>query len=259
MDCRRWSVLALSLLMGGAGCVSRGSLPVESPAAAVPENAEVRKEKHRPKRKPKAETCVAFGKMREDEAAAETLSQAQRDVSLDQARKAYQQALDLDPDNLPAVQSLARLYVKMNDHDRSVLTYQKAIKGHPKEVSLRSELGMCHARHKEWGPALKQFKAALELDPENRQMRNQLGHCLARAGYIQESLDCFTKTVGQARAHYNVARMLFHMQQPQLGKQHLHLALQQDPKLDEARELLVQIEGGRAPQTVVPAGFSGRR
>jgi tetratricopeptide (TPR) repeat protein len=114
---------------------------------------------------------------------------------------------------------------------------------------------MCHARKKEWEPALKCLRKAGELDPENRQFSHNLGYCLARSGRYEESLACFTKTDGEAKAHYNLARMLHHMQQDDLSRQYLRTAVEKDPYLIPAKELLAQLENGvAAPREVVPTG-----
>src|SRR5262249_9716565 len=143
--------------------------------------------------------------------------------------------------NSAALLGLARLYYDMNDHDRAVAAYQRALKQDPKNVVLLYELGMVHARAKEWNPALAHLKAAYEIDPNNKEGATTLGHCLARCGHVDEALEVFRRTVGEGRAHYNLARMLHHMNQDELCRQHLGLALQADPQLVDARDMLVSL------------------
>jgi tetratricopeptide (TPR) repeat protein len=220
--------------------------------------ANARPERELAKRQPRAKTCVEYGRFREEEANAPGRPPAERELLLDQARKMYQQALQVDPKNLPAFLALARLYSARGDHDRAVTTYQKAVKAHPKEAAVWSELGMCHARQKEWEPALRCLRKAVDLDPENRQAAHNLGYCLARSGRFEESLACFTRTDGEAKAHYNVARMLLHMQENDRSRHHLRMALQKDPHLLAAQQLLAQIESVTPPSSgPVPAGYSG--
>jgi tetratricopeptide (TPR) repeat protein len=244
--------MALALLSGAAGCTLTGeklTSPLRTEGAPVFADAgtDARPMRDLPRRPPKAKTCIEYGKFREDEARAPGRTQAEQQALLDQARKMYQLALQQEPKNPQAGQALARLYARQGDHERAVAAYQKAIKYHPKEVSLYGELGMCHARQKEWEPALKALRKAHDLDPENRQSAHNLGFCLARAGRFDESLALLQKTDGEAKAHYNLARMLHHMQQDDLSRQHVQAALQKDPHLVPAHQLLAQLNGSPTP------------
>jgi tetratricopeptide (TPR) repeat protein len=181
----------------------------------------------------------------------------ERDRLNDQARKAYQQALQIDPVNLEALSALSRLYVRIDDHDKAVATYQRAVQAHPKRTELWYELGMCHAQKKEWDLALTHIQKAVELDPENRMYARSFGFCLARAGRIDESVAVFARFDGEATAHYSVARMLHHMSQDEASKEHLRRAIAQAPDLTAARQLLASLERGTSDPQGVPAGLEG--
>jgi tetratricopeptide (TPR) repeat protein len=212
---------------------------VSPPPAQVA--VETKKDANLPKITPKASSCVAGAEMLRMEANSAKYTQAQRDDFRERARKSYEQALRLEPKNAAARLGLARLYFDMNDYAHAVAMYQKGLKQDPKNVVLLYELGMVHARAKEWDAALAHLKAAFDLDPTNKECATTLGHCLARSGRIDEALDVFRRTVGEARAHYNLARMLHHMDHDDLCRQHLDMALRADPQLVEARDMLVQL------------------
>jgi tetratricopeptide (TPR) repeat protein len=262
MDCRKPAVLAVGLFLGGLGCTHLQKLP-ETPDA-LPPGAEVRKEADKPARQPQPATLVAYGNLHERSANEPDVPQANRDMMLDQARKSYQQALKVDPKYIPAMLALARLYEARDDHARALAMYDQALRLNPKDAGIWCDLGMCRARRKEWGEAITALRKATELDPENKQYSNYLGFTLARAGQFDESYNAFRKTQGEAVAHYNVARMLNHVGQTELGKQHLRLALQADPKMAQAQQLLAQLENpnpnaiATAPaedNAVAPAGL----
>ena len=105
------------------------------------------------------------------------------------------------------------------------------------------------ARQKEWSQAVEALNRAISCDPENRQYIKMLGHCLGRAGLHEESLSCFRKTVGEARAQYNLARMLHHLQQDAQAREHLNLALKADPNLEPAQQLLAYLNGAAPTAT----------
>jgi tetratricopeptide (TPR) repeat protein len=201
---------------------------------------------------------VSFGDLYQRGAAEPGRTPAQMEQMYDQARKAYQQALKIDSKCVPAHLSLARLYDKTGDHTRAVASYHKVLDLKPKDAVVWHELGMSHARAKEWDKAVEGLTTAADLDKENKQFARSLGFCLARAGQHEKSYTALCRAENEATAHFDVARMLHHIHQDELSKQHLRLALQADPKLAQAQEMLVELEtGAPAAQQLVPAAAPG--
>jgi tetratricopeptide (TPR) repeat protein len=214
--------------------------------------------KELPKRQPQASTCVAFGTFHLKAAVEMDRTPAQRQELLDQARRSYQQALKVDPKCLDAYHGLARTYLQMGDREHMVATFDEAVKKFPNDASFPFELGMSLARLKDWNPALAGLQAACALDPENRTYANALAYTLARAGRYDDSVACFRKTVSEAQARYNVARMLHHLQQDELSKEHLRLALAAQPDMPGALQLLNELEhpgASRAEAATAAVGF----
>jgi tetratricopeptide (TPR) repeat protein len=265
MEGRASAFVALGLLAGLAGCTPQGTsslLPSDAgasaPVAAAPKE-------NGPKRQPKPATCLAAGRLREQEASDPKRTPAERERMLDQARAAYQQALDTDPNFIPAWEALGRLYLTMEQPDRATETLKKGLEKHPQESSLWYALGMCHSRQHQWDPAIEDLRKAQELDPESRPYAHALGFCLARAGRYDESLACFQKIESPAQASYNLARMLHHLKKDDLCRRYVELALQADPQMEPARQLLAQLDGKASGGVPVgfdapdaPAGASGR-
>lgn len=198
------------------------------------------------KKQPKPSTLVSYAQLYERSAAEPGMTQLQRELYQEQARKSYQQALKGDSKYKPALLGLAALYDGMNDHSRALATLRQATQAHPQDAQVWFELGMSHARAKEWDLALEGMARATELDPENRPYANQFGYCLARAGRFDESFATFKRLHGDATAHYNVARMLHHVQQDDRCKDHLRQALQADPQYAQAKQMLDELEGSRS-------------
>jgi tetratricopeptide (TPR) repeat protein len=195
-----------------------------------------------PKITPKPATLVALGQFREQQAGDPSRSPREQELMRDEARKAYQHALLGDPNYLPAHQALARLYVSAKDYERAEAVYRKALEGHPDHAPFWYELGMCQCRQKQWDSALECLRKAVALEPESRLYVNALGYCLARVGHYDESLECFQKVTTPAQAHYNLGRMLLHLGEVELARQHLSAATEVDPDLAGARELLAQLD-----------------
>jgi tetratricopeptide (TPR) repeat protein len=236
--------------------------PSYTPPAPV--SVPLAKEKDLPKRQPQAATCVAFGDYQYESASEADRTPAQKEHLYDQARKSYQQAVKLDPQCIDAYKGLARTYQAQGNRERAVATYQEAMQALPKDASLPFELGMFQAGHKDIESALVNLKVAAELDPENRTYVTSYAYALARAGRYDESLATFRPVVGDAQAHYNVARMLHHVHEDAKCTQHLQIALAADPNLTGARQLLGEIgqahltERPPVPPPATPMPLSGR-
>jgi tetratricopeptide (TPR) repeat protein len=252
MDCRKGLWLALGL-WGAAGCrhadpAVPGAAP---PAAAAPADTVVtRKVANGPKKLPKAETIVRYADYKAGEASAPYSNYAPsvRQMLRDDARKRYQEALEVDPKCLAAEQGLARVAVAEGDYPRAVATYQKALQMAPRNAAVWFELGMCYNRMHQWDEALKAVGQAAVLEPDNRTYVNSQGVLLARLGRDQESLACFARINGEARAHYQLGCTLRLLNQPELSKRHLELALQKNPRLEAARAILKEMTAPAAPE-----------
>src|SRR5262249_11692378 len=151
---------------------------------------------------------------------------------------AYQQALKIDPKNLEALSGLGNLYVTLKDNPKAVETFRRATEVAPQKASTWYELGMCYSRLKDWQPALASLQKSVDLESENRPFVYAYGYCLARAGQYDASFAVFARVDGQAAAHYNLGRMLLHMKEENLARQHLQQAVSLDKDLAAASELL---------------------
>src|SRR5947209_3664161 len=121
MEYRHGAALALGMLIGSLGCAHHSSMSLGTSSESVTATAPKVGEKE--KRQPLPSTCIAFGTFSEQAAADPRRSPAEQQLLRDQARKAYQQALKIDPNEPSALLALARLYNSMDDHEHAVLTY----------------------------------------------------------------------------------------------------------------------------------------
>jgi tetratricopeptide (TPR) repeat protein len=244
-------LLAASLTLGGAGCVTpQNQGRNSSPAAA--EDAPAVKKDDGAKQPAQARTEIKFGEMKEADADSELGKKdpAAQAAARDLARKAYQAALKADPNNLDAFRHLAKLYGKTGEYDRAFDTYKKALAKYPKDAELWYDLGKCHNRRKEFNASIPCFNEALKVDPENRAYLKELGFTLAYRGQIDQGLSVLTRAQGSALAHFNIARVLLQRDQTGQAQQHLQIALRENSNLEEARQLLAALanpSGLRAP------------
>ena len=250
MDCRTTLLVGLSLALFGPGCAQMPHMGTATPPQPQarpqppppPPPVITKNDEKRPKRPPKASTLVAWAACREGEANSPKMEPTDKEACYEEARRAYQEALKLEPKNQPAYAGLARIYAYTKRYDKAMETYHKALEIFPKDASLWFDLGMCHARLKQWDLAIKSFQKGQQFDPENRAITRTLGFCQARAGQFQESAETFAKIMTPAEAHYNVARMLQHLHKEELSRQFLHQAVHFDPDLEAAKTMLANLE-----------------
>ncbi len=252
MDGRRIALLWLGSLFASAGCITSStqklaappSPPPAAPKAPVAQAVES-PTKNDPRRTPRV--LIAFAKFKEDEAKALEREPEQQFKVRDQARQLYQEAIKLDGNSIEAHRGLCRVYCDLNDFDRAQDTIKKAMAKFPKESVFWYEQAQMHNRKKDFAEATRCLNKAMEMDPENRLYVTTLGFTLARAGQIDQAVTLLSRSMGVASAHYNVARMLLHLQRTDEGVNHLRQAVQINPNLDPARQLLDELERGDRP------------
>jgi tetratricopeptide (TPR) repeat protein len=259
MECRRTIWLTLWVLGGALGCAHTGTTDSQQPPALsanagaqestsrkLADGTVIHVEPDPPKRPPNAVTCAKYGDFYAQAAHEPGVSPVKAQQLRDTALKAYQQALQIDPKYLPGYRSLANLYWDLNDGTHAAQMYQKALQLYPKDASLWADLGLGLFRQKDFAGGLGALGKAVALEPENREYSNAYGYALARAGQYDQALVVFMRHNEPAKAHFNLARMLAHLGQPDLSLQQVRMALSQNPNLSEARALQAELEG-RAP------------
>jgi Tfp pilus assembly protein PilF len=236
------------MAVGAAGCTKETiPSPDKAPSALFTFKETKKSGADGPKRQPKhAEFCSSAGALLEHggDVAKDVPTRQQK---YHQARLAYDQALFIDAKHRLALLGLARLQSKEGNHQRAIEGFKAALAFYPNDAELWHEMGMCWARQKQWKEALPALQKAASLDPRNAAYANNYGWSLARAGYFPESFEHFCRTVGEARAHYNLARMAQHMGYPDVCKQYLEAALKVDPQFPEAQQLLAQLSEAGDP------------
>lgn len=260
MDCRNLLILGLGVL-ASAGCSPGSKKNVSQPDIKkeniTPAEAAARKpEKELPKRKPKAQSCVAYGDFRLRESQSPLRSPQEQSKFRDEARQGYTQALELDPNCIEAHLGLARIHSAEKNYAKATASLESILKTHPKEASVWFELGMCHCYRKDWQPAIDSFTQAVNLDPDNQLYTNIFGYCLALAGQFEECFNVLSRTRGEAMAHAALGRIMVRMGQVDGGKEHLQAALKIDPDLKEAKDELTKLEtGAKSDQPILPVQF----
>lgn len=251
MDCRIAIALGLGLLAGAAGCTPSAVTYGARDAQAVEVEPTAKQ-----KRQTQIQMHVAAGNFYLCEAEAPGKTDAGKGQAVEQARRSYRQALRIERNCLAAQCGLARAYLIEGKPAQAIEAYNDCLKSHPKDAMVWYELGLAHGRLRQWQPAVEALGRAVELDADNRRFANMLGYALAEIGAYDDSLACFRRTVGEARAHFALAKLLVKTNKQDLGREQLHLALRADPTFKEAADMLVQLDRpGQASSPLVPAQY----
>ncbi|WP_254506876.1 tetratricopeptide repeat protein [Anatilimnocola floriformis] len=155
----------------------------------------------------------------------------------------YEKALKAKPNDLASLVSIARLHDRQGNFPKAIEAYNKAAAAHPTSALVQNDIGLCYARNKDNKQAATALLHACNLAPKNPKYRNNLATILVENGQTEEALRHLQALNSPGRAHYNLAFMLTARGKQAEAAQQLQLALQAEPQLGEARELLAQVTG----------------
>ena len=241
MDRRRSLWLAAGALAGLVGCSHRvgpgaTTAKLPPPPTNVNQSQTIWETSKSDKLSPK--TYLALGHAHLTSAADATRSPEEKAQQAKSAVANYKQALALDAKLLPAHIGLAKSLELTGDAAGSQTSYKTALDLAPQEPGVWYEIGMARARAGDYAGAIESLKHCCELAPENAGYAKAIGFTLARSGRTEEALPWLAKAVGEPDAHFNLARMMAHLERPDLARGHLHATLRLKPDHLEAQELL---------------------
>lgn len=160
----------------------------------------------------------------------------------------YSKALESEPNNLSALTSMARLHDRQNNGSKAVEFYQKAVNLAPNQAPLHAELGDVEARMGQVASAKEQYQKAINLDPKNRSYRSNLAGLLIDEGQAEQAVQELGQVDAPAMAQYQMAYLYMSRQNYAAARQYLGNALNIDPNLQPARDMLTSLSAGSAVQ-----------
>jgi tetratricopeptide (TPR) repeat protein len=166
------------------------------------------------------------------------------------AMNEYTKALEKEPDNLAALQAVARLQLRQEQYDNAVASYQKVVKVGPTAENY-SELGSAQQKAGKLQDAQASLRQAVTLDSGVPRYRNNLAGVLVAMGRSDEAVAELQQIFPPAVANYNVAYLHYLNKNMAATQQHLQSALQADPNLQQARDLMALISKSQAGQSAV--------
>jgi hypothetical protein len=158
--------------------------------------------------------------------------------NFDRAMDNYSKALEKEPNNSPALASIARLHYRQEQYDKSVEFFQRAIAASPKEAGLQNDLGLTLSQIGRHDEAVSALNQAITLAPGTSRYANNLATVQFQAGREDEARATLLKHNTKAVAHYNMAYLQHSSQRNDKALQELGqvLAISETADTDSASQ-----------------------
>jgi Tfp pilus assembly protein PilF len=172
------------------------------------------------------------------------------------AKQQYERALELEPKNPLSLAAFARFHDRQGHAEEAERIYRQAIRIAPQNAVLRNDLGLFHARRGNLSESLTSMREAVRLAPHNARYRNNLAAALVQAEQPAEAVTMLKAVYPPAVAHYNVGCLLYLRNEVERARGHLGQAIQFDPSLAVAQQMLDRLEstsGDGQPALTAPA------
>ena len=108
------------------------------------------------------------------------------------AEKAYNNAIEADPDNEEALTGLAMLYSDLGDNKRAIEKLKTATDKNPNERTLIA-LGQAYEQIHDYKSAAEALQKAMEMQPDNPRLQKGLANDLMLSDQLEEALALFQK------------------------------------------------------------------
>jgi tetratricopeptide (TPR) repeat protein len=167
----------------------------------------------------------------------------------------FSKALEIEPKNPAALLSTARLYERQNEKEKAVQFYQKAAEVAP-NAAVFADLGNLQARNGNLVAAKDQLQKAVNLDSKNTTYRSALAGVLLDSGQTDSAMSELMQVNSPAMANYQMAYLHFARKNVPATQQYLGNALQIDPNLKPARDLMASMGGAQNISQMAQQGQS---
>ncbi|HEX4593161.1 MAG TPA: tetratricopeptide repeat protein, partial [Bryobacteraceae bacterium] len=112
------------------------------------------------------------------------------------AMKAYQKALEIDPDNEDATTGLAMVYADLGDNKAAADLLRKITEKNPSARSLTTLAGV-YEQLKDYPLAAETLRKALEQQPGNADLKHALAEDLAKSDQVDDALKLYQDLVAE--------------------------------------------------------------
>lgn len=114
---------------------------------------------------------------------------------LNKAADCYLQAIEIQPDLLPAYHSLTQVYNIQGKYRKILQIYRQGIQNNPEDPRFHLALAQALASQKKWQQASKRFHSALNLDSNLAVGYYHWGYVLSQMQKWQKAKACYKKAI----------------------------------------------------------------
>jgi len=168
-----------------------------------------------------------------------------------QAEEQFKKALEHTPNHLGALLDYARLKETLSETAEASKLYQQAAKAHPDQAPVFNNMGAFYSRQANYREAIAALNRAIELQPRQAKYRNNMAVVLVDMGRTKDAFTHLRAVASDPVAYYNLGYLLAKRMQTQAAAQHFKIALQLDPSMAPARQMLSRLAS--YPRQPVPA------
>jgi tetratricopeptide (TPR) repeat protein len=170
---------------------------------------------------------------------------AGRQGNTNQAARDFEQALQLSPDHLVALENLGNVYRQMNRWDDARALLQRAVAVAPDDPEANYSLGMLYAQTNNADGGYEYLAKAVKLRPAYPEALNNLGILYLRTRRVEQAISTFEECIrtvpGFDQAYLNLAEVYAIESQPEKARTVLLALLKQHPGQTEAEKALAQL------------------
>lgn len=98
------------------------------------------------------------------------------------AEAALRKAIDLDKENVDAIEKLGKVMTEEGAADRGLALYLQATKDHPREIRFFILAGQLYVAQQNWDQAKAMYQQALNISPDNPLASNDLAYVILQQG-----------------------------------------------------------------------------
>jgi superkiller protein 3 len=151
----------------------------------------------------------------------------------------YQKVLRMEPDFVPAHQSLGYALAQAGRLDEAIAQYQEALQMKPDSALVHNNFGNALVRKGRVDEAVAQYQQALQIEPDYALAHNNLGNALLQTGKLDEAITQYQQTLqlkpDYAETHFNLGVALLQKGRVDEAMAQYQQALQLMPDYTEAR------------------------
>ncbi|MCL4368267.1 MAG: tetratricopeptide repeat protein [Actinobacteria bacterium] len=177
------------------------------------------------------------------------------------ARKAIEDYMKVNPEDLRAWYLLALTYERQNDLPGAVKVYEDLLKDDPQNFEAHFRIAQLYRVQKRLGEAATEYQKALDLNNDFTAARVALAEVDVELGEIDKAINLYFDVIEMRpmgthldEIRLALAKLLLKVGQPENAIIQLNKALAENPDNAEAKALLAKLQPAGATATTAPAG-----